>query len=86
VWFGDNAVNVSKSYYGGFDYGTCHKPNRQVGTGFSYAKEQPTLNIESAKLCAAMVAPSWASAKDRAAVKKWTNVKEDTRNKRQKPN
>ena len=47
---------------------TVHKPSKQVGTGFAMAE---VITRETIMQALTTIAPHWASANDRAAVRKW---------------
>ena len=49
-------------YFGGLNFGTVHKPNRETGTGFGMSRENYNPTIENAKECFAM-APHWGNTK-----------------------
>jgi len=52
---------------------TVHYANKQTGTGFQFADTITPETIRQAMNC---IAPSWASAKDRASVLKYKNWEE----------
>jgi len=74
----DNQIGyVQKGHFGGFDFSTVHKPNRDTGTGFSMAQEVSDPTIEMAEKCFSL-APYWATTSQRESVIKYKNWDEYT--------
>jgi len=76
---GENIGYCQSGYFGGLRFSTVHKPCRECGTGFGLTDDpglfEPT--IQDAKQ-AFIIAPNWASSKDRQAVRKYKNWDEYT--------
>ena len=71
--FFTDGKNIGYAQWGGIreSVSSVHKPNKSTGTGFSVADE-----ITQMTLLAAMqtIAPHWASASDRASVRKYRDI------------
>lgn len=65
---------VNADYFGGYNFGTVHKPCRECGTGFGTERETD-LTVENAK-GALLHAPSWASRSDVAAIRKYKSIED----------
>ena len=74
----DNKIgNVEEAYFGGLNFSTKHKANRQCGTGFMLNGNDgivdPTLkNAEETFI----LYPNWASPKDKESVIKFKSFKD----------
>lgn len=54
--------------------GTVHKPCRECGTGFGLvSSDDGTVDLDAIKAAMRTTAPKWASAKARAAVRKYAS-------------
>jgi hypothetical protein len=69
---GQNVGYCQNSRFGGLTLSTCHVPCRECGTGFGMG-EASDLTREALSV-AFVRCPDWASATDRAAVRKWSDV------------
>lgn len=68
---GTNIGYCQDAYFGGIQFSTVHKPNKNCGTGFGLDENgiyEPT--VEDA-LRAFIIAPNWAKPRDRQAVVKF---------------
>lgn len=63
---------VGANYFGGYDFTTVHHGCRECGTGFGVT-EMSDLTIENANKCF-VIAPNWATKRDRAAIRKYKDV------------
>ena len=76
---GDQIASVEAYYFGGLNFGTVHKPNKETGTGFSMNREVFTGLDTTAYLDDCFrLAPNWASAKQRKSVVKYASWAEYT--------
>lgn len=65
---------MEAGYFNGLRLSTVHVPNRQCGAGFSLTDDGDSVPVTRESLESAFVeAPRWASAADRAAVRKWAD-------------
>lgn len=68
----DNKIGyVQADYFGGLRFSTVHKPDSEVGTGFTLDPARPT--AATADLVASMVAPDWATPSQLSRVRKYSN-------------
>lgn len=72
----DKGVCTIQAEYGGIKICTCHKPNRQCGTGFVLTKYATTLTLKELKEACLIIAPSWAYNGYIQAVKKYKSISE----------
>lgn len=65
---------IDCNYFGGFNFGTTHKPCRECGTGYGI-EQGVNLTIENAEKCLTK-APHWANPYDVKAIKQYTSVED----------
>lgn len=69
----ENGVCTVSLGLGGFSLSTCHKPQRNFGTGFGLEESLGDITVEDMNRAISVIKPHWAGS---GYVKKWANWEE----------